>query len=174
MCIHGDKAQPERDWVLNEFRSGKAPILVATDVAARGLGKSLEILYSSLNHGGNQYIMFTFFLSFTIGPSSSWLFKRVSLKRMTFFLKTKCHQLFFFSFFVFVFTEATAGWCHSLSLTWSWRTVLYSPVITLLRKVKKKKSCLGLPPTLNGGPVESCATTTKMAEREWTCSSSLW
>jgi len=39
MCIHGDKAQPERDWVLNEFRSGKAPILVATDVAARGLGK---------------------------------------------------------------------------------------------------------------------------------------
>jgi len=37
MCIHGDKAQPERDWVLNEFRSGKAPILVATDVAARGL-----------------------------------------------------------------------------------------------------------------------------------------
>ncbi|KAB7501937.1 putative ATP-dependent RNA helicase DDX17 [Armadillidium nasatum] len=37
MCIHGDKAQPERDWVLSEFRSGRAPILVATDVAARGL-----------------------------------------------------------------------------------------------------------------------------------------
>ncbi|XP_065175751.1 uncharacterized protein LOC135805613 [Sycon ciliatum] len=37
MCIHGDKAQPERDWVLNEFRSGKSPVLVATDVAARGL-----------------------------------------------------------------------------------------------------------------------------------------
>ncbi|XP_076309487.1 putative ATP-dependent RNA helicase DDX5 isoform X1 [Tachypleus tridentatus] len=37
MCIHGDKAQPERDWVLNEFRGGKSPILVATDVAARGL-----------------------------------------------------------------------------------------------------------------------------------------
>lgn len=70
MCIHGDKSQQERDWVLNgkfyyaficilciyalipipkllhfcfsfssEFRTGKAPILVATDVAARGLGK---------------------------------------------------------------------------------------------------------------------------------------
>jgi len=38
MCIHGDKSQQERDWVLNEFRSGKAPILVATDVASRGLG----------------------------------------------------------------------------------------------------------------------------------------
>ncbi|CAL1602004.1 unnamed protein product [Knipowitschia caucasica] len=38
MCIHGDKSQPERDWVLAEFRSGKAPILIATDVASRGLG----------------------------------------------------------------------------------------------------------------------------------------
>lgn len=37
MCIHGDKSQEERDWVLKEFRGGNAPILVATDVAARGL-----------------------------------------------------------------------------------------------------------------------------------------
>uniref|UniRef100_A0A023FLZ1 RNA helicase n=1 Tax=Amblyomma cajennense TaxID=34607 RepID=A0A023FLZ1_AMBCJ len=37
ICIHGDKTQQERDWVLNEFRSGRSPILVATDVAARGL-----------------------------------------------------------------------------------------------------------------------------------------
>ncbi|XP_041959012.1 probable ATP-dependent RNA helicase DDX17 isoform X2 [Alosa sapidissima] len=37
MCIHGDKSQPERDWVLSEFRNGKAPILIATDVASRGL-----------------------------------------------------------------------------------------------------------------------------------------
>ncbi|CAL4076322.1 unnamed protein product, partial [Meganyctiphanes norvegica] len=36
-CIHGDKSQQERDWVLSEFRSGRTPILVATDVAARGL-----------------------------------------------------------------------------------------------------------------------------------------
>nr|XP_002130131.1 ATP-dependent RNA helicase dbp2 [Ciona intestinalis] len=40
MCIHGDKSQPERDWVLNEFRTGKSPILVATDVASRGLDVS--------------------------------------------------------------------------------------------------------------------------------------
>lgn len=38
LCIHGDKAQPERDWVLQEFREGKCEILIATDVAARGLG----------------------------------------------------------------------------------------------------------------------------------------
>ncbi|GFG40626.1 hypothetical protein Cfor_06663 [Coptotermes formosanus] len=35
--IHGDKSQQERDYVLSEFRSGKVSILVATDVAARGL-----------------------------------------------------------------------------------------------------------------------------------------
>ncbi|XP_003370462.1 ATP-dependent RNA helicase Dbp2, partial [Trichinella spiralis] len=37
LSIHGDKAQGERDWVLNEFRTGKSPIVIATDVAARGL-----------------------------------------------------------------------------------------------------------------------------------------
>ncbi|KNA05459.1 hypothetical protein SOVF_190160 isoform A [Spinacia oleracea] len=36
-AIHGDKSQVERDFVLNQFRSGKSPILIATDVAARGL-----------------------------------------------------------------------------------------------------------------------------------------
>ena len=35
--IHGDKSQDERDHALNQFRCGKAPILVATDVAAHGL-----------------------------------------------------------------------------------------------------------------------------------------
>ncbi|KAH8297878.1 hypothetical protein KR054_012663, partial [Drosophila jambulina] len=35
--IHGDKSQVDRDSVLNDFRSGRANILVATDVAARGL-----------------------------------------------------------------------------------------------------------------------------------------
>ncbi len=37
LAIHGDKTQPERDWVLAEFKSGRAPLMVATDVAARGL-----------------------------------------------------------------------------------------------------------------------------------------
>lgn len=37
ISIHGDKSQPERDYVLTEFRTGKSSILVATDVAARGL-----------------------------------------------------------------------------------------------------------------------------------------
>ncbi|KAL3090970.1 hypothetical protein niasHS_007345 [Heterodera schachtii] len=37
LCIHGDKSQKEREWVLSEFRGGKMPILIATEVAARGL-----------------------------------------------------------------------------------------------------------------------------------------
>jgi len=35
--LHGDKGQNERDWVLTEFRNGKSPVMVATDVASRGL-----------------------------------------------------------------------------------------------------------------------------------------
>ncbi|MBI2958725.1 MAG: DEAD/DEAH box helicase [Betaproteobacteria bacterium] len=36
-AIHGDKSQPERLHALDEFKSGKVGVLVATDVAARGL-----------------------------------------------------------------------------------------------------------------------------------------
>jgi len=36
-AIHGDKTQPERQKALNEFKDGKVRVLVATDVAARGL-----------------------------------------------------------------------------------------------------------------------------------------
>lgn len=35
--IHGDRTQREREDALRRFRAGKAPILVATAVAARGL-----------------------------------------------------------------------------------------------------------------------------------------
>jgi len=37
LAIHGDKSQQERDATLAEFRTGRSPIMVATDVAARGL-----------------------------------------------------------------------------------------------------------------------------------------
>ena len=36
-AVHGDKDQAEREYALDLFRKGKAPLLVATDVAARGL-----------------------------------------------------------------------------------------------------------------------------------------
>ena len=37
LAIHGDKTQQERDGVLQEFKAGKTPIMIATDVASRGL-----------------------------------------------------------------------------------------------------------------------------------------
>lgn len=36
-AIHGDKKQQERDWVISSFKQGTTPVMVATDVAARGL-----------------------------------------------------------------------------------------------------------------------------------------
>merc|ERR1712113_290547 len=36
-AMHGDKSQDERDWTLREFKNMQSTLLVATDVAARGL-----------------------------------------------------------------------------------------------------------------------------------------
>merc|ERR1739843_78040 len=36
-AMHGDKEQRERERILHEFKTGRSPIMVATDVAARGL-----------------------------------------------------------------------------------------------------------------------------------------
>lgn len=45
VCMHGDKTQQERDEVLYQFKQGRASILVATDVAARGLGKNSNLSF---------------------------------------------------------------------------------------------------------------------------------
>jgi hypothetical protein len=39
----------ERDWVLGEFKAGRSPILIATDVASRGLGTVFISFFSSVN-----------------------------------------------------------------------------------------------------------------------------
>ena len=39
-AIHGNKSQPQRERALDEFRRGKAKILIATDIAARGIDVS--------------------------------------------------------------------------------------------------------------------------------------
>jgi len=36
-AIHGDKKQDEREYVLNQFKSSNVNVLIATDVAARGI-----------------------------------------------------------------------------------------------------------------------------------------
>ena len=35
--IHGDRAQEDREQALNDFKTGRVRILIATDVASRGL-----------------------------------------------------------------------------------------------------------------------------------------
>ncbi|KIV90368.1 ATP-dependent RNA helicase dbp2 [Exophiala mesophila] len=50
LSIHGDKQQNERDWVLNEFKTGKSPVMVATDVASRGIGMIEKPLPSPPSH----------------------------------------------------------------------------------------------------------------------------
>ncbi|KAK2962141.1 putative ATP-dependent RNA helicase dbp2 [Blattamonas nauphoetae] len=44
LSLHGDKGQGERDWVMAEFKAGKAPLCVATDVASRGIDVK-DIMY---------------------------------------------------------------------------------------------------------------------------------
>lgn len=41
--IHGDRLQSQREQALNDFKSNKMKILIATSVAARGLGKTMPI-----------------------------------------------------------------------------------------------------------------------------------
>ena len=36
-AIHGNKSQPQRERALADFRDGRARVLVATDIAARGI-----------------------------------------------------------------------------------------------------------------------------------------
>merc|ERR1712159_254190 len=50
--IHGDKDQTERERVLGNFRTGATQLLIATDVAARGLdikGITLVVNYDMAN-----------------------------------------------------------------------------------------------------------------------------
>ncbi|KAH8928430.1 DEAD-domain-containing protein [Atractiella rhizophila] len=51
LAIHGDKQQQERDWVLNQFKSGDSPIMIATDVASRGLERGVMKLRRSAYSG---------------------------------------------------------------------------------------------------------------------------
>ena len=36
-CLHGDMNQNQRDTIMDTFRKGKTTVLIATDVAARGI-----------------------------------------------------------------------------------------------------------------------------------------
>jgi ATP-dependent RNA helicase DDX3X len=58
VSIHGDRSQKERETSLELFRSGKARIMVATDVAARGLDvkEVKHVVNYDLPHDINDYV----------------------------------------------------------------------------------------------------------------------
>jgi len=52
--IHGDRSQQEREHALAMLRCGRCPVLVATDVAARGLDISSRAARYQLRYA-HQY-----------------------------------------------------------------------------------------------------------------------
>lgn len=58
VAIHGDRSQPERERALAGFKSGEIPVLVATDVAARGLDiEALPLVVNfELPHTAHDYV----------------------------------------------------------------------------------------------------------------------
>jgi ATP-dependent RNA helicase RhlE len=57
-AIHGDKSQTERELALQDFKSGKTAVLVATDVASRGLDiEGLpQVINFDIPHSPEDYV----------------------------------------------------------------------------------------------------------------------
>jgi ATP-dependent RNA helicase RhlE len=57
-AIHGNKSQPQREKALGEFRQGGVRILVATDIAARGIDVSgiSHVVNFELPNVAEQYV----------------------------------------------------------------------------------------------------------------------
>jgi ATP-dependent RNA helicase RhlE len=57
-AIHGNKSQPQRERALAEFKGGKVKILVATDIAARGIDVSgvSHVINFELPNVAEQYV----------------------------------------------------------------------------------------------------------------------
>jgi ATP-dependent RNA helicase RhlE len=57
-AIHGNKSQPQRERALAEFKTGQAKILVATDIAARGIDVSgvSHVINFELPNVPEQYV----------------------------------------------------------------------------------------------------------------------
>jgi ATP-dependent RNA helicase RhlE len=57
-AIHGNKSQPQRERALAEFKAGKVKILIATDIAARGIDVSgvSHVINFDLPNVSEQYV----------------------------------------------------------------------------------------------------------------------
>lgn len=72
VAVHGDKNQNERDQAIRNFKSGRTRVLVATDVAARGLGTFPVIIFSFWLRMFDGFLVFvSFSLSVRKGETTS-------------------------------------------------------------------------------------------------------
>ena len=57
-CLHGDLTQDERNFVMNKMKQGHFDVLVATDVAARGLDvKAIDLVINlEMARSGDDYV----------------------------------------------------------------------------------------------------------------------
>jgi ATP-dependent RNA helicase RhlE len=57
-AIHGNKSQPQRERALAEFKGGKVKILIATDIAARGIDVTgvSHVINFELPERAEQYV----------------------------------------------------------------------------------------------------------------------
>ncbi|MDB5671370.1 MAG: box helicase [Alphaproteobacteria bacterium] len=57
-AIHGNKSQPQRERALAQFKAGTVPILIATDIAARGIDVSgvSHVINYDLPNVAEQYV----------------------------------------------------------------------------------------------------------------------
>jgi ATP-dependent RNA helicase RhlE len=57
-AIHGNKSQPQREKALAAFKAGEVPVLIATDIAARGIDVSgvSHVFNFDLPHVPEQYV----------------------------------------------------------------------------------------------------------------------
>jgi ATP-dependent RNA helicase RhlE len=57
-AIHGNKSQPQRERALGEFKAGKVKVLIATDIAARGIDVSgvSHVINFELPNVAEQYV----------------------------------------------------------------------------------------------------------------------
>jgi ATP-dependent RNA helicase DeaD len=96
--IHGDMRQSQRDKVMNKFRQGRIDILVATDVAARGIDvANIDVVFNYDVPNDNEYYVHRIGRTGRAGQkgqsftfvSGKEIYKLRDIQRFT---KTKIHQ----------------------------------------------------------------------------------
>ena len=92
-CLHGDLSQAERNKIMGEFKAGNIAVLVATDVAARGIDVSeVDAVFNYDVPDSNEYYTHRIgrtdvykrqagLFSASVWATSSWLLPRAQKRK---------------------------------------------------------------------------------------------